>query len=54
MFHFKLSPREVARVKAAARYAGFPWQPIIPRPTAARRFCKRVEAEMRRGHFLAA
>ena len=54
MFHFKLTEKEVARVKAAATYTGFPWKKIAERPKAAREFCKRVEAEMRRGEFLAA
>ena len=48
MFHFNLTEKEVDRVKAAARYVGFPWRPIVTRPEVARQFYRRVEAEMRR------
>jgi hypothetical protein len=48
MLHFDLTGKEVARVRAAAEYAGFPWQPICTRPKTARQFCTRIEAEMRR------
>ena len=46
MFRFNLTDREIARVKRAAEFAGFPWQPICSKPRTARSFYKRVEAEM--------
>lgn len=46
MIHFNLTSKEVARVKRAAEFAGFPWQPICTRPKTARQFFRRIEAEM--------
>ena len=48
MFTAKLTNNEIQRIKRAADHAGFPWQPICERPKVARRFMRRVEAEMRR------
>jgi hypothetical protein len=48
MICFKLTSQETARIQRAAGFAGFPWQPICARPKTARRFLRRVEAEMRR------
>lgn len=43
----RLSGEETRRVRRAAEYTGLPWQAICTRPTTARRFYKRVEAEIR-------
>lgn len=43
----RLSDEETRRVRRAAEYAGLPWQAICTRPGTARRFYKRVEAEIR-------
>ena len=48
MLTFKLTRNERLRVRRAARAYGFPWQPILERPRTARRFLKRIEAEMAR------
>ncbi|MDJ0939888.1 MAG: hypothetical protein QNJ00_08985 [Woeseiaceae bacterium] len=48
MVTFKLTYNEIERIKRAAEYAGFPWEPICKRPRTARRFMHRVEAEMTR------
>lgn len=48
MICFRLTKKEIQRVKRAARFAGIPWQPICSRPETARSFYRRVEAEMRR------
>ena len=43
----RLSDDEIRRVRRAADYTGLPWQAICTRLGAARRFYKRVEAEIR-------
>ena len=53
MYTFKLTNNEIERIKRAAEYAGFPWRPICERPKTARRFMRRVEAEMRQGEIRA-
>ena len=54
MFRSRLTEKEVARVKSAARKVGFPWRPIVAHPLVARHFYRRVEAEVRRGYLMAA
>ena len=66
MFRSSLSEKEVARVKSAARKVGFPWRPIVTfefpairrpivtRPRAARKFYRRVEAELAQSRVAAA
>ena len=48
MIRFELTRKEIERLKCAADAVGFPWQAIAERPRTARRFLKRVEAEMAR------
>ena len=49
MMGFRLTNNEIERIQRAADAVGFPWQPIVTRPKTARRFLKRVEAELARG-----
>jgi hypothetical protein len=48
MMGFRLTSNEIERIQRAAEAVGFPWQPIVERPRTARRFLKRVEAELAR------
>ena len=48
MISFKLTKNEIERIQWAADLKGFPWQAIAERPKTARRFLKRVEAEVAR------
>jgi hypothetical protein len=41
-----LSPAQVKRVKAAAKFAGLDYRAIVARPSTAIDFCERVEKAM--------